>query len=47
MYLTGDNTEKLWMHQFLAKPKMIAAGVLGVAVSPPGQNLQIFFFRIK
>ena len=34
--LVGDNTEKIWVHQFLAKPKMIAAGGLGGAVSPQG-----------
>ena len=33
---TGDNTEKIWVHQFLAKPKMIAGGGLGGAVIPPG-----------
>ena len=31
-----DNTEKIWTHWFLAKAKMIAAGDLGGAVSPPG-----------
>ena len=33
---SGDNTEKKWMHQFLAKPKTITAGGLGEAVSPQG-----------
>ena len=27
---TQDNTEKIWEHWFLTKPKMIAAGVWGV-----------------
>ena len=31
---TGDNTEKIWAYRFLAKPKTIAAGDLGVGVSP-------------
>ena len=26
---TGDNTEKIWVHRFLVKPKTIAAGGLG------------------
>ena len=26
----GDNTEKMWVHRFSAKPKMIAVGDLGV-----------------
>ena len=34
--LPGDNTEKIWAHWFLAKPKTIAAGDLGVAVSTLG-----------
>ena len=29
IWLTGDNTEKMWVQQFLAKPKLIAAGGLG------------------
>ena len=33
---TGDNTEKIWVHWFLAKPKIVKAGGLGRAVSPPG-----------
>ena len=33
---TGDNTEKIWVHRFLVKPKTITAGGLGGAVSPPG-----------
>ena len=33
--LTGDNTEKIWVHRFLEKPNKIAAGGLGGAVSPP------------
>ena len=33
--LPGDNTEKIWVNWFLAKPKMIAGGGLGLAVSPP------------
>ena len=33
---TGDNTEKECVHQFLAKPKMIASGGLRGAVSLPG-----------
>ena len=39
---SGDNTEKIWVHQFLEKPKTIEAGCLGQAVSPtwgPGQCL--------
>ena len=31
-----DSTEKIWAHQFLAKPKTIEAGGLGGALSPPG-----------
>ena len=27
--LSGDNTEKIWAHRFLAKPKTIEAGGLG------------------
>ena len=34
--LPEDNTEKIWVHRFLAKPKTIAGGGLGGAVSPPG-----------
>ena len=34
-HLPEDNTEKIWAHRFLAKPKMIAGGGLGGAVSPP------------
>ena len=30
----GDTTEKIWVHRFLAKPKTIAAGGLGGAVTP-------------
>ena len=33
---TGDNTEKIWVHRFSAKPKTITAGALGEAVSPQG-----------
>ena len=33
---SGDNTEKIWAHQFLAKPKTIEAGGLGGALSPQG-----------
>ena len=32
--IPGDNTEKVWAHQFLTKPKTIAAGGLGGVVSP-------------
>ena len=32
----GDNTEKIWVHWFLTKPKAITAGGLGGAVSPQG-----------
>ena len=54
-----DNTEKIWAHRFLAKPKTIAAGGLGGAVSPPGdpgqclgegmgvKPLNIFFFSYE
>ena len=38
--LTGDNTEKIWVHQFLAKPKTIATGDLGGAVRSPGDPAQ-------
>ena len=31
---SGDNTGKIWAHQFFAKPKTIAAGALELAVSP-------------
>ena len=34
--MSGDNAKKIWAHRFLAKPKMIAAGGLEGAVSPPG-----------
>ena len=34
--LSGDNTEKIWAHQFLAKPKMIAAGSQWGAIIPQG-----------
>ena len=30
---TGNNTEKIWAHQFLSNSKMVAAGDLGGAVS--------------
>ena len=33
--LIGENTEKIWAHRFLEKPKMIEAGGPGRAVSPP------------
>ena len=33
--ISRDNTEKIWAHRFLAKPKTIKAGGLGGAVSPP------------
>ena len=36
---SGDNAEKTWTHRFLAKPKTIATGGLGVAESPPGRCL--------
>ena len=39
IWLTGDNTEKMWVHQFLAKPKMIAAGGLGGGGWRPRQCL--------
>ena len=29
-----DNIEKIWAHRFLTKPKAIAAGGLGEAVTP-------------
>ena len=56
--LSGDNTEKIWTHQFLATSKTIAIGVGGGAVSPPGGpgrclsegvgvNPQTFFFSWK
>ena len=32
----GGSTEKIWAHWFLAKPKAIAAGGAGGAVSPQG-----------
>ena len=32
----GGSTEKIWVHWFLAKPKAIAAGGAGGAVSPQG-----------
>ena len=31
---TGDDTEKLWAHWFLTKPKTFVAGGLGGVVSP-------------
>ena len=34
--LPRDNTEKVWAHRFLAKPKTIEAGGLGGALSPQG-----------
>ena len=34
--LTGNNTEKIWVHRFLAKQKMIETGGLGGAVWAPG-----------
>ena len=52
---TGENTEKIWAHRFLAKPKAIAAGGLGggpgrylgegVGVKP--LNNFVFFFCMK
>ena len=33
---TGNNTEKIWVHRFLAKQKTIETGVLGGAVWGPG-----------
>ena len=55
---SGDNAEKTWTHRFLAKPKTIATGGLGVAESPPGpqgdalvkmsvRNPKTFFFSYK
>ena len=51
---TGENTEKIWAHRFLAKPKAIAAGGLGggpgrylgegVGVKP--LNNFVFFFSV-
>ena len=35
-YWSGDDTEKIWVHLFLERPKMITAGGLGEAVSPQG-----------
>ena len=42
MHISGDNTEKIWVHQFFAKQKRnvpkarkTSAGGLGGAVSPP------------
>ena len=32
----GDNTEKIWVHRFLTKPKTIAASGLVEAVSHQG-----------
>ena len=32
--MSGDNSEKIWAHWFLAKQQTIAAGALGGAVSP-------------
>ena len=34
--LPGDNTEKIWAHQFLTKPNTIEAGGLRGALSPQG-----------
>ena len=35
--LSGDNAEKIWVHQFLAKPKTITTGGLGKLQAPlPG-----------
>ena len=35
---SGDNPEKIWVHQFLAKPKRIAAGGMegDRGIKPPG-----------
>ena len=33
--LTGNNTETIWVHRFLAKQKMIETGGLGGAVWGP------------
>ena len=33
--IVGDNTEKIWAHRFLAKPKTIEDEGLRGAVSPP------------
>ena len=33
---SGENTEKIWVHRLLAKPKVIAAGGLGRG---PGRHL--------
>ena len=45
---TGDNTEKIWVHQFLTKPKRIAAGGMVVAGSREmlwwGAKPPFFFF---
>ena len=35
LLLPGVNTEKIWAHRFLEKPKTIEAGGLGQTVSPP------------
>ena len=34
--LAGYNAEKIWVHQFLEKPKPIEAGALGGSCMPPG-----------
>ena len=55
LHTAEGNTEKMWIHRFLAKPKTIAAGGLGGAVSTPegprqclvGAKLPNNFFRIK
>ena len=36
---SGNNTEKIWAHRFLAKPKTIETGGLGGAVWGPGRCL--------
>ena len=47
---TGDNTEKIWAHQFLTKPKGIAAGgmVVGGSREMPwwGQSPQFFILFV-
>ena len=55
--MSGDNTEKIWAHRFLAKPEMIATGSLGGAGGPglflhEGKDVKplnnfVFFFHIK
>ena len=49
---TGDNTEKIWVHRFLTKPKAIAAGglvgaVKGSLVKAWVRSPRTIFFRIK